>query len=184
MVNRILEFSVRQRMLVVLGAVALAISGSLAWQRIPIDAFPEGQYVVAMGGIVEGGAAFGGRMAGPIYDGRGERIVAFFGSEGLYAFDMKGTPLWKKDLGTIIKLPEQIGSAEHLARAALGDGANRVVGERERVQDRPAPATLALAPLLAAQQRPFARAAQQVGPSRFRRQSALPAPTLIPRGLY
>ena len=31
----------------------------------------------------------------------GERIVAFFGSEGLYAFDMKGTPLWKKDLGVL-----------------------------------------------------------------------------------
>jgi outer membrane protein assembly factor BamB len=31
----------------------------------------------------------------------GERIVAFFGSEGLYAFDMKGTQLWKKDLGVL-----------------------------------------------------------------------------------
>jgi outer membrane protein assembly factor BamB len=31
----------------------------------------------------------------------GERIVAFFGSEGLYAFDMKGKLLWKKDLGLL-----------------------------------------------------------------------------------
>ena len=31
----------------------------------------------------------------------GERIVAFFGSEGLYAFDMKGNPIWKKDLGVL-----------------------------------------------------------------------------------
>jgi outer membrane protein assembly factor BamB len=31
----------------------------------------------------------------------GERIVAFFGSEGLYAFDMQGTLLWKKDLGVL-----------------------------------------------------------------------------------
>jgi outer membrane protein assembly factor BamB len=31
----------------------------------------------------------------------GERIVAFFGSEGLYAYDMKGAPLWKKDLGVL-----------------------------------------------------------------------------------
>ena len=31
----------------------------------------------------------------------GERIIAFFGSEGLYAFDMKGKPLWKKDLGVL-----------------------------------------------------------------------------------
>jgi outer membrane protein assembly factor BamB len=31
----------------------------------------------------------------------GERILAFFGSEGLYAFDMKGAPIWKKDLGVL-----------------------------------------------------------------------------------
>ena len=31
----------------------------------------------------------------------GERIIAFFGSEGLYAFDPKGTLLWKKDLGVL-----------------------------------------------------------------------------------
>jgi outer membrane protein assembly factor BamB len=31
----------------------------------------------------------------------GERVIAFFGSEGLYAFDMNGTPLWKKDLGVL-----------------------------------------------------------------------------------
>jgi outer membrane protein assembly factor BamB len=31
----------------------------------------------------------------------GERIVAFFGSEGLYAYDLKGQLLWKKDLGVL-----------------------------------------------------------------------------------
>ena len=31
----------------------------------------------------------------------GERVVAFFGSEGLYAFDMQGKLLWKKDLGVL-----------------------------------------------------------------------------------
>jgi glucose dehydrogenase len=31
----------------------------------------------------------------------GERVVAFFGSEGLYAYDMKGALLWKKDLGVL-----------------------------------------------------------------------------------
>jgi outer membrane protein assembly factor BamB len=31
----------------------------------------------------------------------GERLVAFFGSEGLYAYDMKGRQLWKKDLGVL-----------------------------------------------------------------------------------
>jgi outer membrane protein assembly factor BamB len=31
----------------------------------------------------------------------GERMIAFFGSEGLYAYDMKGKLLWKKDLGVL-----------------------------------------------------------------------------------
>jgi outer membrane protein assembly factor BamB len=31
----------------------------------------------------------------------GQRVIAFFGSEGLYAYDMKGTLLWKKDLGVL-----------------------------------------------------------------------------------
>ncbi len=31
----------------------------------------------------------------------GSRLVAFFGSEGLYCFDMDGKQLWKKDLGVL-----------------------------------------------------------------------------------
>jgi outer membrane protein assembly factor BamB len=31
----------------------------------------------------------------------GQRLVAFFGSEGLYAFDLTGKQLWKKDLGVL-----------------------------------------------------------------------------------
>ena len=31
----------------------------------------------------------------------GERVVAFFGSEGLYAYDLDGELLWKKDLGVL-----------------------------------------------------------------------------------
>jgi outer membrane protein assembly factor BamB len=31
----------------------------------------------------------------------GERLIAFFGSEGLYAYDLTGKPLWKKDLGVL-----------------------------------------------------------------------------------
>jgi len=37
--------------------------------------------------------------ATPATDGR--YVVAFFGSQGLYAFDMKGVPVWKKDLGVL-----------------------------------------------------------------------------------
>jgi outer membrane protein assembly factor BamB len=31
----------------------------------------------------------------------GRYIIAFFGSEGLYAYDMKGTQVWKKDFGVL-----------------------------------------------------------------------------------
>ena len=31
----------------------------------------------------------------------GERLIAFFGSEGLYAYDMSGKLLWKSDLGVL-----------------------------------------------------------------------------------
>ncbi len=31
----------------------------------------------------------------------GKRVVAFFGSEGLYCFDIKGKMIWKKDLGVL-----------------------------------------------------------------------------------
>jgi outer membrane protein assembly factor BamB len=31
----------------------------------------------------------------------GERVVAFFGSEGLYAYDLEGELLWRKDLGVL-----------------------------------------------------------------------------------
>lgn len=35
----------------------------------------------------------------PATDGR--RVVAFFGSEGLYCFSVEGAPLWQKDLGVL-----------------------------------------------------------------------------------
>jgi len=35
----------------------------------------------------------------PVVDGK--RVVAWFGSEGLYAYDLNGKPLWKKDLGVV-----------------------------------------------------------------------------------
>lgn len=31
----------------------------------------------------------------------GQRVIAFFGSEGLYAYDLEGKLLWKKDLGVL-----------------------------------------------------------------------------------
>ena len=41
MINQILNFSVRQRMLVILAAIVLTGFGVLAFKQIPIDAFPD-----------------------------------------------------------------------------------------------------------------------------------------------
>ena len=35
----------------------------------------------------------------------GKRLIAFFGSEGMYAYSLSGQLLWKKDLGTLINTP-------------------------------------------------------------------------------
>src|SRR6185436_19942436 len=37
----------------------------------------------------------------------GKRVVAFFGSEGLYVYDPDGTLLWKKDLGVLDSGPQR-----------------------------------------------------------------------------
>ena len=39
--------------------------------------------------------------ASPTLATDGERVVAFFGSEGLYCYDLQGKLLWKKDLGVL-----------------------------------------------------------------------------------
>jgi outer membrane protein assembly factor BamB len=46
----------------------------------------------------------------PATDGR--HIVAIFGSEGLFCFDMDGRPLWKKDLGPMDSAYFQVPSAQ------------------------------------------------------------------------
>lgn len=42
-----------------------------------------------------------GTHANPTLATDGKRVVAWFGSEGLHAYDMDGKLLWKKDLGTV-----------------------------------------------------------------------------------
>ncbi len=52
--------------------------------------------------------------ATPFTDGR--YVVAFFGSQGLYAFTMDGRPAWKKDLGVLNT------GADHFPEYEVGDG--------------------------------------------------------------
>lgn len=63
------------------------LDGSRAWTREVRDEFPH------EGGHVTGSLA----SNSPVTDG--ERVYAFFGSRGLYCFDLKGSLVWKKDLG-------------------------------------------------------------------------------------
>jgi outer membrane protein assembly factor BamB len=64
-------------------------SGKIAWERTAYEGVPrEKRHIKATYA-----------NATPATDG--QRVIAFFGSQGLYAFDVQGTLLWKKDLGVL-----------------------------------------------------------------------------------
>jgi outer membrane protein assembly factor BamB len=64
-------------------------TGKTLWQRTAYEGVPrEKRHIKATYA-----------NATPATDGR--YVVAFFGSQGLYAFDMEGAPVWKKDLGVL-----------------------------------------------------------------------------------
>jgi outer membrane protein assembly factor BamB len=64
-------------------------TGSTVWQRTAYEGVPrEKRHIKATYA-----------NATPVTDGR--YVVAFFGSQGLYAFEMDGTPAWNKDLGVL-----------------------------------------------------------------------------------
>ncbi|MEM1070267.1 MAG: PQQ-binding-like beta-propeller repeat protein [Planctomycetota bacterium] len=64
--------------------------GKILWQRRPPTRFPEDPF---QGFITDHGYA----SCTPVSDG--ERVFAFFGKSGVYAFDLNGTPLWQKNVG-------------------------------------------------------------------------------------
>ena len=41
MINRIVQFSLQQRFLVILMTVFLAVAGAVSFQRMPVDAYPD-----------------------------------------------------------------------------------------------------------------------------------------------
>ncbi|MDC0273947.1 MAG: PQQ-like beta-propeller repeat protein [Planctomycetaceae bacterium] len=65
-------------------------NGEIVWKTTIDTVLPEDQY---SGFMAEHGYA----SQTPVSDG--ERIYAFFGKSGVYAFDMSGKVLWKKDVG-------------------------------------------------------------------------------------
>src|SRR4051812_4499714 len=64
-------------------------TGAIAWQRVAVEGEPHNKRHIK--------STYA--SATPATDGR--VVVAWFGSEGLHAFDVNGTPLWKVDLGRV-----------------------------------------------------------------------------------
>ena len=64
-------------------------TGAVLWDRVAYKGVPkEKRHMKAT-------------YANPTPATDGEVVVAFFGSQGLYAFDLEGKPLWSKDLGRL-----------------------------------------------------------------------------------
>jgi outer membrane protein assembly factor BamB len=66
-----------------------ASTGEILWEREALRAVPKIQRHPK------------NSYASPTAVTDGTRVIAYFGSEGLYAYDFQGTLLWKRDLGTI-----------------------------------------------------------------------------------
>jgi len=82
------------------------LSGKILWDTTVTEALPH-----------EGGHESGSLASGsPVTDG--ERVIAFFGSRGLYCLDLDGKLLWKADLG---KMTSKHGHGEGSSPALHGD---------------------------------------------------------------
>jgi outer membrane protein assembly factor BamB len=91
--------------------VVLAIdreSGAVAWERTVATTTPHEGYHRSYGSFASNS---------PATDG--ERVYAFFGSRGLYAFDLNGTPIWQKDFGVKMRMDLAFGEGTPLS---LHDG--------------------------------------------------------------
>lgn len=80
-------------------------SGKIVWERTAATATPHEGYHRQYGSFASNA---------PATDG--QRVYAFFGSRGLYVFDLDGKPLWQKDLGLKMTM-----------RLAFGEGSGTVV---------------------------------------------------------
>ena len=81
-------------------------SGKILWDKTVAEALPH-----------EGGHESGSLASGsPVTDG--ERVIAFFGSQGLHCLDLEGKPVWKVDLG---KMTSKHGHGEVSSPALHGE---------------------------------------------------------------
>jgi outer membrane protein assembly factor BamB len=84
------------------------ITGKLLWQRTATVATPHEGYHRTYGSFASNS---------PVTDGT--RVYAFFGSRGLYAYDINGTLIWKKDFGVQMRMDLAFGEGTPLT---LHDG--------------------------------------------------------------
>jgi outer membrane protein assembly factor BamB len=73
-------------------------TGRILWQRTARTATPHEGYHHLYGSFA---------LNSPVTDGR--RVFAFFGSRGLYAYDLDGTLLWEKDFGIQMRMDMAFG---------------------------------------------------------------------------
>jgi outer membrane protein assembly factor BamB len=82
-------------------------SGKILWQKIAREEVPHEGFRPGEGSFAS---------ASPLTDGK--RVYAFFGSEGLYCYDMDGNLKWSKDLG---KMQVKMAFGEGSSPALFGD---------------------------------------------------------------
>ena len=80
-------------------------TGKILWQRTATTAVPHEGYHRIYGSFASNA---------PATDG--QRVYAFFGSRGLYVYDLEGKPLWQKDFGLKMAM-----------RLAFGEGTGAVL---------------------------------------------------------
>jgi outer membrane protein assembly factor BamB len=83
-------------------------TGKVVWQRTATVTTPHEGYHRLYGSYASNS---------PVTDG--SRLFAFFGSRGLYAYDLEGTLLWQKDFGVQMRMDQAFGEGTPLA---LHDG--------------------------------------------------------------
>lgn len=79
-------------------------TGKIAWQRTAAIATPHEGYHRQYGSFASNS---------PVTDGT--RVFAFFGSRGLYAYDLNGTALWTRDFGVQMRMDLAFGEGTPLA---------------------------------------------------------------------
>jgi outer membrane protein assembly factor BamB len=83
-------------------------TGKVLWQRTAKVATPHEGFHNMYGSFASNS---------PVTDGK--RVYAFFGSRGVYCYDLDGKLIWEKDLG--VKMTMRLGFGEGIAPALSGD---------------------------------------------------------------